>query len=223
MTCFSAKRLSTAYLDGRLRSSEHTRLTAHLRDCDSCASHYQQISSVRGALQSIQPPPMPTDLKVRLAVLATQECAAVLETRGNRLQWLWNRWRFRMDEFMRPLTIPATGGLLSSVALFATLALGVCQTARSVGYEVPVFLEERTDATLVPVDMKSSVVLTMRLNAVGRIMDYAVRDASASYTGNPKTLTYNNIALPEFPTVLTEANAVTGNVRISMNPIIFRQ
>lgn len=223
MTCFFAKRLSTAYVDGKLRNSEHSRITAHLRECDTCAGHFQQLSSIRVGLQRLQMPAVPDLLKMRLKVLASRERAAVLETRGSRMAWLWNRWKFRVDEFMRPLTIPATGGVLSSIVLFATLAFGVCQTASTVGYEVPVMFEDRADATLVPVDMRSSVVLTMRLNGVGRIMDYAVREGSSSYTGDPTRMLYHNIVLPTFPTVLTDEHPITGDVRISMNPIIFRQ
>jgi hypothetical protein len=139
------------------------------------------------------------------------------------LQFIWQRWKFRMHEFMQPLTIPATGGLLSSIALFATLAVSIGQTVRAVAYEVPVMNGERVVANLIPVDMSSSIVLTMNLDDKGRISDYAVRDGADSYTGDASRLVSNNISLPQFPSVLAMAQPISGAVRISMTPIIFRQ
>jgi hypothetical protein len=135
----------------------------------------------------------------------------------------WNRWRFRLDEIMRPLTIPATGGLLSSVLLFGLLAFTIGTTTRAVSYEVPVMYVDHTDANLVPVELRSSVILTLSLDGNGRITDYAVHDGNASFVGDAARLQYNNISLPAFPSVLAVAQPVNGDVSILFKPIVFRQ
>ncbi len=223
MTCFSAKRQSSAYLDGRLRSTDSARIAAHVRECDSCSSHFEQLTLLRSGLKRLPSPSVPAIMRTRLRVLASQERVWLLQTQGSRWASLVQRWKFRLDEFMRPLTIPATGGILSSVALFATLAFSISHTAHSVAYEVPVAYRDRLDATLIPVDMRSAVVLTMDLDGRGRIRDYSVRDGADSYTGDAGRLVYNNISLPQFPSVLAEAQPVSGAVRISLTPIVFRQ
>ncbi len=121
-------------------------------------------------------PVAPPELADRLRVTASQEQQAVGQTHGSHLRFLWNRWKFRLDEIMRPLTIPATGGLLSSFLLFGALAFMIGTRSPVVGYEVPVIFAEHTDANLVPVELRSSVVLTLSLDGNGRITDYAVQD-----------------------------------------------
>ena len=81
---------------------------------------------------------------------------------------------------MRPLTLPATGGILSSFILFALLAANIGTGSREANYEVPVFYADHIDANLVPVQLRSSVVLTLSLNGSGRITDYAFRAASSA-------------------------------------------
>lgn len=219
MTCFIVRRRTSAYIDGRLRTNERSRIAAHLRHCDGCTSHFDQITLVRSGLQQLPTPLAPAALKTRLRIVASRERSY---WRESRLEKLWERWKFRIDEFMRPITIPATGGLLSSIALFFTLALSIGQTVRVVAYEVPVGSEVRA-ANLLRVDMRSAVVLTMNLDATGRIRDYDVRGGLDSYTGDPMMLVSNNVSLPHIPGVLELTHPISGAVRISLTPIVFRQ
>ncbi len=124
---------------------------------------------------------------------------------------------------MRPLTIPATGGLLSSVILFGALAFTIESNTHNVSYEVPVMYADHAAANLVPMELRSSVILTISLDGKGRITDYAVRDASASFVGDASRLQDNNISLPSFPSVLALAQPITGDVSILFRPLVFRQ
>ncbi len=127
-----------------------------------------------------------------------------------------------MREIMRPFTIPATGGVLSSLILFAALAFTISTTTQTVGYEVPVQYADTMDPTLVPVELRSSVVLTLTLDGTGRIIDYAVQDGSGSFVGDTSRLPYSNIALPEFRSVLALAQPVSRDISISVTPLVFR-
>lgn len=178
------------------------------------------MSSVCSGLQQLPSASVPSALRTKLQVLYSRERSYRYDSR---LQEIWANWKFRLDEFMRPITIPATGGLLSSIALFATLALSIGQTVRGVPYEIPVLNDQHFEANLVRVDMRSGVVLTMNLDDKGRIREYAVRDGVDSYTGDPALLISNNISLPRFPNVLELAHPISGAVRISLTPIVFRQ
>jgi hypothetical protein len=224
MTCFSAKRRSTVYVDGRLRGSERSRIGAHLGKCDPCASHFEQIASLRvaaGALPQAVPPPQ---LTTALRVIASHERQIVEQNHGSHWRAIWNRWRFRLDELVRPLTIPATGGLLSSFILFGTLAFTIGTTTRNVNYEVPVLYTDQTAANLVPLQLGSdAVVLTITTDSNGRIRDYAVHEGSDSFTGDTTRLQSNNIALPQFPSVLAVAHPISGDIRISFTPLELRQ
>lgn len=222
MTCFSTKRQSTAYIDGRLRERERARIAAHLRSCDSCNAYFDQLSFLRSGLRSLPVAKAPTNLGMDLRVIASRARHASVQTRGSRLLQLWETWRFRLDELMRPLTIPAAGGLLSSMLLFGVLSATITQSTRAVGYEIPVVYEDRSDANLVPVDMRGPLTLTMSLDDKGRIRDYAVRDSSAFFAGNVSRLSYNTIAMPQFPSVLTFSHPVNSDISILLTPISFR-
>jgi len=222
MTCWGAKRRKTDYIDGRLRQGERARVAAHLKKCEPCSFDVEQMGSVRSGLGGLPELPAPTSLKTGLRVMASVEQKAVIETHGSRFERIWRRWKLRLDEIMRPLTIPATGGLLSSVILFGVLAFTIGTTTRGVTYEVPVLYTDHINPNLVPVELRSAVVLTLSLDGSGRITDYAVRDGSDSFVGSTTRLQYNNISLPEFPSVLAMAQPISRDIRISFTPIVFR-
>jgi hypothetical protein len=222
MTCLSVKRRSADYVDGRLRENERSRVATHLHECVSCSGEFDQLRSVRVALQRLPSPVPPASLRTSLRVKASQERQAVIQTHGSRWARIWNQWRFRFDELMRPVTIPATGGILSSLVLFGLLAFTIGTTTRVVSYEVPVLYADRADANLVPVQLRSSVILTLSLDGNGRIVDYAVRDGAASFVGDPARLQPNSISMPEFPSVLALPQPISSDIRISFIPIVFR-
>jgi hypothetical protein len=219
MTCWSTRRKSSDYVDGRLRGSERSRVAAHLAACDGCSQAVDDLSAVRSTLMDLPDPVAPDRLRTNLLVIASVERKAI---RSSRLERLWNRWRFRMNELMRPFTIPATGGVLSSLVLFSALAFMIGTTTRAVAYEVPVLYADKIDPNLVPVELRSSVVLTLSLDGKGRITDYAVQDGSSSFVGDTTRLQYNNIALPEFRSVLALAQPVNRDISISVIPLVFR-
>ncbi|MBV8068886.1 MAG: zf-HC2 domain-containing protein [Acidobacteriaceae bacterium] len=222
MTCWSVKRQSTDYVDGRLRTAERAKIDAHLLKCDACEEAIGQIRSVRSSLTNLQPPVAPDSLGTRLRVVASQERRTVLEANGSRWTRAWDDWKFRINQFMRPMTIPATGGILSSVLLFSLLALTISTTTRQVAYEVPVLYTDHVDANLVPTELRSSVILTLNLDGKGRITDYAVQDGSGSYIGDVARLQYNNISLPQFPSVLGVSRPTSREIQVSFIPMVFR-
>jgi hypothetical protein len=219
MTCWSTKRRITDYVDGRLRGSDCSRVAAHLAQCDSCSQQAEDLACVRSTLRDLGESVPPKRLRTELLVIGSRVREAASASLVERL---WNRWKLRLNEIMRPLTIPATGGLLSSFILFAALAFTISASSRVAAYDVPVLYANTTDANLVPVQLRSSVVLTLSLDDKGRIKDYAVSDGSDSFVGDTGRLQQNNIALPEFRTVLAMTQPVNRDISISFTPLLFR-
>jgi hypothetical protein len=203
-------------------SVERACIERHLRACESCSGHFEQIASLRLALNRLPPRQAPSQLTARLRVTASRERRIVVENDGSRWQAVWNHWKFRLDEFMRPLTIPATGGLLSSVVLFGALALTISSSTQPATFDIPVLGIAQNDPTLVPVELRSSVVLTMSLDSAGHIADYAVRDGSSSFTGDIARAQYDSIVVPDFRSVFAAAQPVTRDISISFTPIMFK-
>jgi hypothetical protein len=222
MTCRSVNRRINDYVDGRLRGGELARFEAHLSGCGECELRIDEVRSVRSSLRGLPPTEMPADLRVRLRVRASQERQVLLESNGSRMLRAWNAWKFRLNQMMRPLTIPATGGFFSSVALFAAFALMISTTTRVVAYDVPVDYDEHVDANLVPMELSSLVVVTLSTDGNGRITDYAFREGSRSFVGDATRLQANNISLPDIPSVMSIAQPISSDIRISFKPIVFR-
>ncbi len=165
----------------------------------------------------------PSHLRTALRVIASRERQAMLDTRGSRWQHIWQAWKFRLNELMSPFTIPATGGFVSSCLLFALLALTISRTTQVAAYEVPILYADRADANLVPVELRSSVIVTFSLDRNGRITDYAVRDGADSFVGDASRLQAKNISMPAFPTVLALAQPISSDISIRFTPLLFRQ
>jgi hypothetical protein len=174
-------------------------------------------------LANLPQPKPPAHLRTALRVRASQEKRAIEAHKGSRFQQFCDYWLFRLDEIMRPLTLPATGGILSSFLLFGLLAANIGTTTREANYEVPVFYADHIDANLVPVQLRSSVVLTLSLNGSGRITDYAFRDASSSVVGDVGRLQYSPISVPTFPSVLALAQPINEDISIRLTPLFFRR
>lgn len=223
MTCWNARRRSTDFVDGRLRTREHSRVEAHLRKCEQCALRVDEVRSLRFSLAGLVDPVAPASLRSKLLVLASKERQLLLETNGSRVLQVWNSWKFRMEQAMRSLTIPATGGVLSSALLFFALAFTIGTTTREVSYEIPLLYADHMAANLVPLQLRSSLVLTLSMDGHGHITDYAGHNSSDSFVGNVSQLQGNNITMPEIPTVLAMAQPTIGDIRIYLRPIVFRQ
>jgi hypothetical protein len=159
-----------------------------------------------------------------LRVIASQERKLILEADGSRVRLLWNDWKFRMRQLMRPLTIPATGGFCSALLLFSALAFTIGNTTRGLAYEVPlIYSGDQIEANLLPIELRSSIVLTLSLDGNGRITDYAFRNSSRSVQGDPASLQHNNIAVPDIPSVMALSLPVSSDIEISVTPMIFRR
>ena len=223
MNCWNVKRRMTDYVDGRVRRRESAKVEAHLRGCDECSLQAHQLRNMRSSLGGLSSPPAPVSLRSRLLVMASKERQTLLETNGSRWLQFWNKWKFRMSELMQPFTIPATGGVASSVLLFSALALTIGSTTQQVAYEVPVIYADRMDANLIPIQLRSAVELSVSLDGRGRITDYSVSDGAGRFVGDAARLQHNNITMPQFPSVLTMAQPTLGDIRISLTPIVYRQ
>lgn len=219
INCQNAKRSSTAYVDGRLRSDERLGVAAHLSECDTCTSYFEEIVSLRAALQLLQAPAPPSRLTTALQVIASRERASVIETHGSRWSGVWEKWKFKFNGFMRPLAVPATGGLVSSILLFTMFVLTVGTSTQIVSYEVP--LNEQ--ASLVPVELSSHpVFVNMSLDSNGRLADFAMNDPTCKLRAGLQRQRAS-ITVPVFATVFGVTQPISGDIQIRFQPLGLRQ
>jgi hypothetical protein len=223
ISCHQTKDSSSAYVDGRLRSQERLRVDSHLVQCESCTSYFEQVNLIRSALRDLSKPAMPKTLQTNLQVIASKQKANVLKTRGSRFRALYERWKFELEQLMRPVALPATGGLLSSMLLFGFFVLLMGSTVRVTTYEVPLAADSGSAPNLVPFELRShSVILKMSFDQSGRIADYAVADPDCKYTADLQAHPAN-ITPPDLTTAFGGTRPFTGGIQIRFEPIAFRQ
>jgi hypothetical protein len=227
LTCANAKRLSSIYVDGQLGVFNRVRVTAHLRRCEACAGYFDQLSALRSALRSLPAPSIPSRLTAALKVLASHERRIVNHNHGSVFDYRLELWRFRLNQLMRPVALPVTGGLLSSLILFGTLIL-------TMGANSPVVVEAADEplfsypapirANLIPVELRSrEVTLTMTLDGMGQLRGYAVADGKASFAGDSSRLQSTQISLPSLGHALGVAQPFSGDIQISFQPLALRR
>src|SRR5450432_2945096 len=123
MNCDKLQSSLSTFVDSGLPECERRALSVHLAECRECEGHVEELRNLRGQLRGLPMALSPKMLASRLQVLASHEIA---RRRGERefssglRRWL-TRARISMQDLMRPLALPAAGGVLSSIVFFVML------------------------------------------------------------------------------------------------------
>jgi hypothetical protein len=231
LTCANAKRLSSSYVDGQLGVVNRERVGGHLRRCEACAGYFDQLSAMRSTLRSLPAPLAPMRLTAALKVLASRERRIVNHNHGSVFDYRLEYWRFRMNQLMRPMALPVTGGLLSSLILFGTLVLTMGVSARVAGpgdEDEAALISHSAPAPiqpyLIPVELRSQeITLTMRFDGLGQMRGYAVADGKATFAGDSYGTRSAKISLPSLGEALGVARPISGDIQISFQPLGLRR
>lgn len=177
MNCQDTGKLIPGYVDSLLPPEEREQVELHFDACEACAvraDHHREIRAEFRAMPKVEPPPQ---LKVELQVLASRERVRNQYMKSFstlRAYWL-DRMRLMVDNLMRPLALPTTGGLLSAVFFFAVLvpSLGVQPAIEN---DVPTPLYQDAGVILVP-DFVSrrgyeDALIEVQVDNQGRLVNY---------------------------------------------------
>jgi hypothetical protein len=217
MECWSVKQRVSAYLDGAVSAEERRMLKRHLSGCRECALESEQYSQVREKLRSLPQRMPPADLTTRLRVVASK---VRMESFGGASPW--SRWRDRVElslrNLMRPLALPAAGGLCSAVFLFSTLVpMFKSAFAMSESGDIPTTL---TTGPLLkymgPVAFTDGdAVVDLQLNDQGGIIDFTIVSAPGQQSEKLRHSIENGLLFTEFRPATAFGRGVASTVRIS--------
>ena len=135
------------------------------------------MEQIRGTLRALPVHSPPRELATRLRILASRE--RLRNSRRNNLSatlafWL-DHTRLWMNNLMRPLAIPAAGGLFAAVILFSMMAPALTVNRRPAS-DVPSALA--TEATLqssLPVGLgDEEIVIDVVMDERGDVVDYSI-------------------------------------------------
>jgi hypothetical protein len=202
-------------LDEAVSVEERRVLKRHLNGCRQCALEYERYSELRQELRSLPKRIPPRDLTTRLRVVASK---VRMESLGSP----WSRWRDRVElslrNLMRPLALPAVGGLCSAVFLFSTL-VPTFKSAflLSESDDIPTMLTTEPmlkDTAPVAFGDRDAVV-DLQLDDRGGVVDFRIVGAPGQQTEELRRHIKNHLLFIEVWPATTFGRGVASTIRIS--------
>jgi hypothetical protein len=202
-----------------MSEKERRELRQHLNACRACALESQRQQRVRSTLQSLPRRNSPPDLLFRLRVVASK---ARMDATGKTSRWSrrWDRLELSLKHLMRPLALPAVGGLCSAIFLFSALAPAFVPAFAmgnpSLG-DVPTMLTTQPMVKyLAPVAFgNEDAEVDLTIDGRGRIVDYVIVSAPGQKSEQLRRTIENNLLFTEFWPATAFGKPVAGTVRIS--------
>jgi len=138
MTCGRVMRLLPGYLDGALPDTPgpegHAGIGSHLETCPSCRRELERYRRIQRIMSLAPRPSPPADLGVRILLAVSN--ARAFGGFGARLRRARNRVEIVLENIFEPLALPATGGIVVALFVFA-LVYQVLGAGMPVGAATP--------------------------------------------------------------------------------------
>jgi Putative zinc-finger len=216
MECSSIKKQVSAYVDDAVSAEEGRVLERHLHACRKCTIETEQYSRIREKLQSLPHHLPPPELTTRLRVVASKVRAEAGASPWRR--WL-DRFEFSLRNLMRPLALPAAGGLCSAIFLFSTFVPMFKSTfiMSSLTGDVPTVLTTQPSLKdIAPVAFSGGdAVVYLQLDDRGRIVNFTIVNAPGQQSEMLRRRIENSLLFTEFWPATTFGKPVAGTIRIS--------
>jgi Putative zinc-finger len=113
MNCREALRRLPGYLDGAVRAPDRALLREHLDSCQECQEQLARYRLLATRLANVRPVEVPPGLAEQIRMQASQVRSPWAVVRR-----LWERALLTSQNILEPLAVPATGGVLTAVAVF---------------------------------------------------------------------------------------------------------
>ena len=172
MTCVQVQPLLSAYLDGAVTGKQMLSLGRHLKDCGSCEKEFESLRRTQQLLTAIGRAKAPEDLSLKLRLAISREVARARQP-------FFGNWMLRVDNALRAFMVPATAGLVATVAIFALL-MGFITPVQADTSDVPLLLSTKPELQESSFGMtlgaisEDSLVIEAYVDANGRVQDYRI-------------------------------------------------
>ncbi len=113
MNCRESQSRLPGYLDGAIRARDRVLLRDHLNSCQECQQQLARYRLLATHLANVRPVDVPAGLAEQIRMRASR----VRSPWAFVGRW-WGRALLVSQNILEPLAVPATGGLLTAVAVF---------------------------------------------------------------------------------------------------------
>lgn len=197
MKCDTVRPKLAGYLDdaltGRVSASERVQIGEHLNACSLCRAELQRFRKLAVLLSRVPKAVPPADLAIRIKVAAKSQPSP---NWGSRVRRFKDRADLLLDHVLRPLTVPATGGIFSAIVVFALVLqlMAPGTTVQAVPNDVPLNIlrpaelvslseypqswsSEQPESEL---SLPQGLQVYVTVDARGQMMDYEILSGPAS-------------------------------------------
>lgn len=213
-SCWRAQRKLSEYVDGALDSKNQRFVATHLKYCPMCQDRFQDLSRARSLCRKLKPVTIPSDVALRLRVMASREHAR--HASGNPSWFDFEPVAVRLKNLMQPLAIPFAGGIVSTLVLFSMMVPTYPRAVRtSVADDVPTtFYTDPTVKNMAPFALSSDeVVVELTIDENGRVVDYRLPAAPAS--ASLRRAIENNLLFTTFTPAMAFGQPISGRILLS--------
>jgi hypothetical protein len=223
LNCKSVRSTLWDYTAGTLDPSESLMVAAHLGECGECNLHRAEVRSVRTGLKHLPQMNVSPLLRTRLRVIASRERSrqALRRNLAARMADLRSRAKLVFDNLLRPIAVPAVGGMLASFLCFAVI-VDTLHYHPEWQNDIPIGLFTQVaidDASPFSVNGKD-VLVQLTIDRNGTVSDFEVPQGTAS----PEELKEigNLVLYSSFTPATHDGQPVTGKILVTINHINIR-
>ena len=180
MSCHFAHSQIAAYVEGQLDPARRWLVRRHLLACTACHEDYERSEAVGDLVERVGPRVVPPNLRVQIL--------SALSRRLNPDHW--PRWKTSFRNLMRPVAVPAAGGLVSAVVLFGILISGLAGSGPGLTSDIPITYFDTTwvtDPSLrspSPFGIDENVVVEAFVDGRGGVYDFRVIRLSVTHSAD---------------------------------------
>jgi hypothetical protein len=181
MQCQQVKWMLSVFEDGVTLDGERLEILAHLSQCHDCATHAGQLRGVRHSLKNLREADLPSHLEFALLSLASRESARKRRHLNFRatLRATAETLSLTVNNMMKPLALPAAGGLASAVVLFCMVMFnfqGIVTTPQP--NDIPIVLTTYASVQSTFLGFNGDeLIVDVLVDEGGRVIDYTIPES----------------------------------------------
>jgi hypothetical protein len=223
LNCKSVRETLWDYAASSLDDTDRVLVDSHLRDCRECCLHRSETRSLRAGLKSLPSLNVSPLLLTRLRVVASRERSrqALRRNLAARFAELRSRARLIFDNLLKPIAVPAAGGMLASFLCFGAI-VDTLRVYPQWQNDIPVGLYTEVaidDVSPFSCDGKD-VIVQLTIDQNGEVSDFEVPHGSDS----PEEMREigNLVLYSSFVPATAFGQRVTGKILVNIHHINIR-
>jgi len=223
MDCQQVQWMLSTLLDGRVIESERRKVEEHLEQCPECESRHSEMVRLRAALRSAPVKKASRSMVLELHSLASREAARrrrQVDFRA-RARAAYEQAAFFLNVLMRPIALPAAGGLAAAVLLFFAVATNFSGiTSAPQPGDVPTVLATEPILGLHPTLLDTTpdeISVNALIDEQGRVVDFELPYApSGAGAAEQRRQVGKTLLFMQFQPATTFGQPTSGWLRVTL-------